>query len=159
MKKQQAFTLIEMMVVVAIIGIIVAVAIPYYRDFYRSSQFKAAMAEIEIIKTNVQLRLQESFPSSFDPTDYGANRNSKAIGYVFISALPGNEMATITIHTKEKISNLNVTTINWYLVGKGQTADVTYKNGVSVTLKAGDWYCATNMPTKYLNANDAARCR
>jgi len=157
MKKQQAFTLIEMMIVLAIIGIIAAMAVPYYKDFHYTSLFKAAMAETEIIKTNVQIRLQEYFPSTFDPADYGANKQSKVLGYVYISALEITQMATITVHLKEKVNGY-IKGISWYLVGKGQTANVTYKNGVSETLNEGDWYCSTAMDIKYLSANDAARC-
>jgi len=60
MKKQQSgFTLIELMIVVAIIGILAAIAIPQYADYTQRTKLAGAVAGIGTYKTTVALCYQE----------------------------------------------------------------------------------------------------
>jgi type IV pilus assembly protein PilA len=52
-KVQQGFTLIELMIVVAIVGILAAIAIPAYQDFLIRSKVSEATAALGACKTNV----------------------------------------------------------------------------------------------------------
>lgn len=52
--RQGAFTLIELMIVVAIIGILAAIAIPQYQNYVAKSQVSRVMSEVGQLRTAVE---------------------------------------------------------------------------------------------------------
>jgi type IV pilus assembly protein PilA len=52
-RTQQGFTLIELMIVVAIIGILAAVAIPAYQDYSARAQVSEGMARAGAVRTSI----------------------------------------------------------------------------------------------------------
>ena len=59
-KAQQGFTLIELMIVVAIIGILAAVAIPAYQDYTAKAKVANILSAVDPIKSAVALCGQET---------------------------------------------------------------------------------------------------
>lgn len=64
MKKQQGFTLIELMIVIAIIAILAAIALPMYQNYVARSQVTAGLAEITPGKAQAEIRIAEARPTT-----------------------------------------------------------------------------------------------
>jgi prepilin-type N-terminal cleavage/methylation domain-containing protein len=59
MQKIQAFTLIELLIAIAIVGILTAIAIPSYRHYTEKARFSEVIMTTSPYKTSVALALQE----------------------------------------------------------------------------------------------------
>ncbi|MDD9155914.1 pilin [Aliivibrio sp. S4TY2] len=62
---QKGFTLIELMIVVAVIGVLSAIAIPQYQNYVKKGALGAALASASALKTNVEdvIATTGNFPS------------------------------------------------------------------------------------------------
>ncbi|WP_281506067.1 pilin [Chromohalobacter nigrandesensis] len=84
MKRQQhGFTLIELMIVVAIIGILAAIAVPQYQNYVARSEVSSALATLKSLQTPAELAVQEGdTPSS--ASDLGLSDNAVQNGKITV---------------------------------------------------------------------------
>jgi len=89
-KAQQGFTLIELMIVVAIIGILAAVAIPAYRDYTIKARMSNVIASTMAVKTAMAECLQDN--GALASCDTAAK-----LGANFTLPAATNDLASVTI--------------------------------------------------------------
>jgi len=101
--KQQGFTLIELMIVIAIIGILAAVAVPQYQSYTARAHFTEVIIEASKYKTAIEVCASSAggVPTTGVCTTPGTNGvPTFAVAGTKLSSLtlnaPVNDFATIT---------------------------------------------------------------
>lgn len=143
MNAQKGFTLIELMIVVAIIGILAAIAIPAYQDYIARSQMSEAMSLTSGLKTSVY----EVFTQDGSCPANGSN------GIATATDIKGSYVASVT--TAGIGSATGGCTITALMKATGVSTGI---KGKSLTLTmattaaggSAEWNCTSDAEQKYL---------
>ena len=130
---QQGFTLIELMIVVAIIGILAAVALPAYQDY----TVRAKLSEVVLAASGLKTNVAEWYQSKGTLPNNGSLTSDTSSKYVKSVKWDG---AKITAEARA-FNNAKV------------DAKFIYLNAATLSNGQINWTCTSTVDAKYLPAS------
>ncbi|RYE37781.1 MAG: pilin [Hyphomicrobiales bacterium] len=143
------FTLIELMIVVAIIGILAAIALPQYQTYVAKSQVARAMGEAGALKTSVEVCVLDgrlTVGTAAGECNPGASASSILTG----AAQAGAPAATSNGYPQVTINASSSATIV-ATFGNSAAAPLTSAAATVTWTRStlGSWSCSTTVAAKY----------
>lgn len=81
----KGFTLIELMIVVAVIGVLAAIAIPQYQNYVAKSELAAAYATVSAMKVNYEDYIANNSEAPADATAIGGPTLDATVGTIEVN--------------------------------------------------------------------------
>ena len=135
MKRNQGFTLIELMIVVAIIGILAAVALPAYQTYTKKSRFSEVVLAASAVKTAIDTCFQTRGAGDLDLCNSAAETGADLTG-----AAAGTHVASVTITGLGIVTALGEATVdgrNYILTPAVAAGSLTWSTDGSTCITAG----------------------
>jgi type IV pilus assembly protein PilA len=150
---QKGFTLIELMIVVAIIGILAAVALPAYQDYTVRAKMSEVVLALSTCKTAVTEAAQTGMTTAPSGTEaFGCESASATSPYVASVATTTGGVITAKVQGINAAANGQSIVLTPYTGTDytGATSADTFTAGKNVPI--GSWKCTRGgtMPAKYL---------
>ena len=131
-KKAQGFTLIELMIVVAIIGILAAVALPAYKTYSTKAKFSEVVLAATPAKTAIELCVQTSALTNCGTLDDGTDGTTNgwaASDMVTSVAISGTATAPVITITPVADTGNIAATDTFTLTGEVANGTVDWTQG------------------------------